>query len=105
MTKPHSESIYNKLEYLNEYCMVALAYIMLNFTKLIPIMNPMTNKPLPIDTDFNTNLEYVAISIILFMTVSNFWVMIRMSYMKCKNKLKKKKAEKRIKKMLKKPNT
>ena len=99
-TKPHSESIYNKLEYLNEYCMVALAYIMLNFTKLLPIMNPTTNKPFPIDTNFNTNIEYVAIAIILFMTMSNFWVMIRMSYMKCKNSLKKKKALKKFEKLL-----
>ena len=31
---PHSESIYNKLEFVNEYCMVLLAYAMLNFTQI-----------------------------------------------------------------------
>ena len=32
--RPHNDSIFNTLEFVNEYLMVALAYIMFNFTHL-----------------------------------------------------------------------
>ena len=38
--KPHSDKIFNTLEYVNEYLMVALTYTMLNFANLVVIQDP-----------------------------------------------------------------
>ena len=40
-------------------------------------------------------MEYAAIAIIIFMTVSNFWVMLRMSFLKCKSYIKKRNARRK----------
>ena len=84
LSRPHNESLFNKLEFLNEYCMIALGFVMLNFSNLLPIANPETKEPYPINIDFNTKVEIVAIGIIVFMTGSNFLVMILMSFIKFK---------------------
>ena len=44
--RPHEESIFNNIEFVNEYCMMALAYIMINFTNVVNVMDPLTNAPM-----------------------------------------------------------
>ena len=34
---PHNDSIFNKLEFVNEYSMVALAYLSLNFVNMVHV--------------------------------------------------------------------
>ena len=70
--------------------MLALAYIMLNFTKLMNLLNPKTNETIIA----NRELEYVAIAIIAFMTLTNLVAMVRISYKKIMLSMKKKKAQK-----------
>ena len=86
--RPHNDSIFNTLEFVNEYCMVALAYLMLKFVNLVQIWDYETNKPMPEDMELNTRVEYAAIVIILLMAVLNFLVMIRISVGKMINKCK-----------------
>ena len=74
--------------------MIALGFVMLKFSNLLPVANPETNEPFPIDTNLNTKVELVAIGIIIFMTGSNFLVMIWMSFLKLKRYLKKRKSAK-----------
>lgn len=35
--RPHNDSIFNTLEFINEYCMMALAYLMLKFVNLVQV--------------------------------------------------------------------
>ena len=39
---PHNDSTFNKLELVNEYCMVALAYLSLNFVNIVQVWNYTT---------------------------------------------------------------
>ena len=94
---PHDRSIFNKLEFINEYCMVALAYLMINFTKVVEVLNPKTNMPLPPNQELNSFIEYGAIAIILLMTLVNFIAMIKISFQKILIKCKRRKAEKKLK--------
>ena len=86
--RPHNDSIFNTLEFINEYCMMALAYLMLKFVNLVQIWDYETQAPQPANIELNTRVEYAAIAIILLMAVLNFLVMIRISvgklYLKCK---------------------
>ena len=80
---PHSESIFNMLEFVNEYLMVALAYIMLNFTKLSMIQDPSNPAGyLPKSKKFNTLMEYGAIGLISLIVLVNLAVMIKISFHK-----------------------
>ena len=83
--QPHKEKIFNKLELLNEYCMIVLTFLMLNFTNILPI-----------DLNFDTKVEYAAIAIIAFMIIVNIFIMLRLDFLKCKNYLKTKKVSLKI---------
>ena len=58
--------MFNKLEFLNEYCMIALTFLMLNFTSILPI-----------DLEFDSKIEHAAIGIISFIITVNVLVMFR----------------------------
>ena len=81
--KPHKEAIFNKLEFLNEYCMIALTFLMLNFTNILPF-----------EINFDTKMEYAAIGIIAFMMTVNIMVILRLNFLTCKNYLKSKMVRK-----------
>ena len=53
--RPHTESIFNILEFVNEYLLIFLAYIMLSFTNLITVADPITGKPMPSSLDLSNN--------------------------------------------------
>ena len=92
--RPHNDSIFNTLEFINEYCMIALAYLMLKFVNLVHVWDYETGAPQPESPELNTRVEYAAIAIILLMAVLNFLVMIRISIGKLFLKCKQKKAQK-----------
>lgn len=48
---PHTDRIFNILEFVNEYSMVLLAYCMLYFTKLINARDPVTNEIMILNED------------------------------------------------------
>ena len=77
--RPHVDSIFNTLEFVNEYSMVLLTYLMLNFVNLTSILDIVTKEPAAQPVDFNSKVEYTAIAIILFMAVINFVAMIKIS--------------------------
>lgn len=97
LVHPHSESIFNKLEFINEYCMVALSYLMLNFVNLVQIWDYEKRTPVPSSPILNEWIEYTAIGIIIFMSFINFAVMVKLSIAKLLLKCKKRKAEKAMK--------
>ena len=98
---PHSESIFNKLEFVNEYLMVALAYTMLNFTKLSMIQDPSNPAGyLPKSEKFNTLMEYGAIGLISLIVLVNLAVMIKISFNKMIIACKKCKVKNKMKEML-----
>ena len=81
--KPHEEKIYNTVELVNEYSLVALAYCMLNYTQLSPV---------PIDDKFNRVMEFVVVGIIGVMVVINVSAMILTSTRKIIKSYQRKKA-------------
>ena len=89
---PHNDSVFNKLEFVNEYCMIALAYLMLKFVNLVQIWDYETHAPKPDSPKLNAGVEYTAITIILLMALLNFLVMIRLSIGKVILKLKQRKV-------------
>ena len=93
---PHSESIYNKLEFVNEYCMVLLAYAMLNFTQIGTIQDPETLEPMVMSDKVNMAVEWGAVGLIIFMAVTNFVVMIKVSISKVILKFKASKQKKKL---------
>ena len=98
---PHSESIFNKLEFVNEYLMVTLAYIMLNFTKLAKIQDPHNSAEyLPKSEKFSELMEYLAIGLISLILLVNFAVMIKLSLNKLIIYCKKRRVKNQMKKML-----
>ena len=89
---PHNDSVFNLLEFVNEYCMIALAYLMLKFVNLVQIWDYETHAPKQDSPKLNTGVEYTAIAIILLMALLNFLVMIRLSIGKVILKLKQRKV-------------
>ena len=77
--------------------MVLLAYLMLNFVNLTAILDPVTKRPAPQPTEFNSKIEYGAIGIILLMTLINFVAMIKISVGKLILKCKKRKVDNAMK--------
>ena len=45
--KPHTENLFNSLEFVNEYALMALAYLMINFTTVVAYRDPITNEIVP----------------------------------------------------------
>lgn len=96
--RPHNDSIFNILEFVNEYIMVALAYVMLNFTQLFQFISDV-NEPgrqMQMDEQFNDTMANVAIGLISFMSFINLAVMIKLSFNKARNAWKKRKAAKKV---------
>ena len=90
LVRPHNENIFNSLELINEYCLLGLAYTMLNYTHLSSV---------PSNPTFDSLIEWIAIGLIILMTVINFGAMIHLSIKKLCLALKKRKAKKLAKKM------
>ena len=78
MTKPHSDNMYNELEYFNETLMMLLAYLMLPFAGLGWSVGSMETLPVLV--------------VITLITIGNLQVLIRLSYRKIILKLRKAKA-------------
>ena len=76
--RPHADSIFNTLEFINEYSMVILAYIMLKWTNLT------ANDTQQLDSV----MEYVAVVVVFLMAALNLFAMIKISVgkmiLKCK---------------------
>ena len=100
--KPHDHPSFNNMEFINEYCMVALAYIMLYYTNILALQDSETLRPIPADAVFENWIEWTGITLITFMTLFNFAVMVKISYHKLMLKCKKKKAEKSLRESIKK---
>lgn len=77
--RPHTESLFNILEFVNEYALMALAYLMINFTTIVTYRDPITHEVVPKNESFDAKVEYGAIGIIAFIVGVNFSVMIRIS--------------------------
>lgn len=90
-THPHEEPIFNKVELVNEYALIALGYVMLNYIKL---------SPQPSSDGFETAMEYIAVGIIAVMVVVNFGVMIKMSLTKIIAPLRRKKLQKQAREQM-----
>ena len=86
--RPHNDSIFNTLEFINEYSMMALSYLMLKFVNLVHVWDYETQAPQSENIELNMRVEYAALSIILLMALINFLVMIKISVgkliLKCK---------------------
>ena len=76
---PHNDSIYNMLEIVNEYSMILLAYLSLNFVNMVQLWNQETKAPMKQSIELNSYIEYVGIGIVLLTICLNFTVMIRLS--------------------------
>ncbi len=78
------------LEFVNEYGLMLLAYLMINFTTIVAVRDAVTNELIPSDTGLNMAVEYLAIFVIAAITVINFAVMVNLSVRKiclsCKKK-------------------
>lgn len=92
--RPHSEPIFNKLELVNEYSMVALSYLGLNFVGLVQVWDSANGKPAPNSPVFDQRVEYVAIALVLFMSLLNFGAMVKLSIAKLMLKCRQRKAQK-----------
>ena len=83
------------MEFLNEYCLLALAYLMINFTKVTNHIHPKTRE-LHMREEDAVWIEYVTIALISFMTLFNFFAMFKLSSKKiildCKKKNQQKKS-------------
>ena len=77
--------------------MFVLAYLMLYFTGIPDILNPETGLAFEKSETVERWVEYIALTLVAFMTLFNFSVMIKISVKKLILKCKKKKAEKLIK--------
>ena len=86
--RPHAETIFNMVEFVNEYSLIILGYAMLNYIRL---------SPLPPDQQFNYWVELTVVSIIGIMVIVNFGVMIRLSIGKIMASYKKNKQAKFMK--------
>jgi len=84
-TKPHSEDIFNILEFFNEGMITLMCYIMVCFTGIGPSHYIMQSKA-PV---------YLSLSITVLIVIANFSVLIRMTIYKLKQKKAKKLQEKR----------
>lgn len=94
ITKPHEESIFNTLEFVNEYALMALAYLMINFTTLVSLRDAESGDVIPSSERLNLIVEYLAIGVIAFIVVVNFSIMVRLSFKKITTSCKKKKMAK-----------
>ena len=78
------------LEFVNEYALMGMAYLMINFTTIVAIRDSKTNELLPSSERLNTTVERLAILMIICITVINFGIMVRLSVQKiilsCKRK-------------------
>ena len=90
--RPHDQSIFNNLEFINEYSMLLLAYLMVYFTGVPDILNPQTGLAFEKSETVERWIEYIALAIVAFMTLFNFGVMIKISVKKMMLNSKKKKA-------------
>ena len=80
---PHNDKIFNALEFVNEYIMIALTYIMLYFTNLVTIQDASNlSSFVPKDEEFSHWIQLTAIGLILLMSLINFLVMIKLSVAK-----------------------
>ena len=70
---PHTESLFNKMDFLNEYFLVILAYIMLNFTQLFPVKQTWLSQ-----SDWNDGVSNFVIALIIIMVGINLYFMIRL---------------------------
>lgn len=100
LVRPHNDSMYNKLEFINEYSMMGIAYCMINFSHVVSIQDPVTREPIPSDKHLNTWVEYLAIAFIALILVINFGAMIFISGKKLYMSIKKKIALKKHQKMI-----
>ena len=53
--RPHSEGIFNKLEFVNEFLLLFLGYMMISFTNLIVAADQVTGKPMPKSLTLSNN--------------------------------------------------
>ena len=94
ITLPHKDNFFNMLEFVNEYALMMLAYLMINFTTIVSIRDSATGLLIPSSEKLNGFIEYLAIFIIASITVINFAVMVNLSVRKtilsCKRKEKQK---------------
>lgn len=90
VTKPHEEGLFNVLEFVNEYALMAMAYLMINFTNIVALRDVKTNELIPSSERLNTTVEQLAILVIICIVVINFGIMVRLSVQKiilsCKRK-------------------
>ena len=96
LARPHSEAIYNYLEFINEYCLMLLGYTMLNFTQVIAVMDPDRLMPLETNMTVNRWVEMAAVGLIIFMAFVNSAVMVKNSIAKVILSCKKKKHKKQM---------
>jgi hypothetical protein len=94
LTRPHEEQIFNALEFTNEYAMLCLSYLMINFTTIVALRDAKTNELIPSSPNLNKTVEYLAIFLITLITVINFSMMVTISTRKIKLSCKKKKMMK-----------
>ena len=80
----HSDQIFNKLEFLNEYLMILLAYLMLNFTEL-PDLPATANNATDLTIEYEPRedhdlvIEFLAIGLIALILLLNLCVMIKLT--------------------------
>ena len=90
-TKPHKGGIHNTLEFINEFALILLGYVMLIFSGLTPIADLLANH-----LSYKTaEMSGVAIAVVIFLT--NFFVMGKELIDKVKNSLAQRKLKKAIK--------
>ena len=95
--RPHSENLFNRLEFINEYLMMGVAYCMINFANVVSIQDPVTHEPLQSDSTLNSAIELLSITFIGLIVLVNFGVMIVQSVRKIQLYFKKRKALQRHK--------
>ena len=93
ITRPHDQSLFNILEFINEYSLLGLAYLMINFTTIPAYRDPKTNKVVPKSKEFEDSVELIGIAIIAFIVVVNFGVMVTLFVNRVIQKIKQKKAQ------------
>ena len=70
------------LEFVNEYALMGMAYLMINFTTVVALRDAKTNELVPSSELLNVRVEQLAILVIIFIVVINFGIMVRLSVQK-----------------------
>lgn len=76
-TKPHTESIYNKLELLNEGILILICYVMIVYSGVGRI-EYIISAQFPV---------YLSLFLTACIVIANFYVMFRLTYLKIKRKI------------------